>query len=171
MSTTIYLTGFMGVGKSAAGRALAAMLDYGFYDTDSMIEKIAGKSISEIFQSDSEERFRDLERSVILSFNNLSDAVVALGGGAVAYSDNLKIIRSAGTLVTLTAPPGEIYRRISASKTVRPILACADPLKKIEELMYSRAYYYILGDILVDTDKKTVHNVALEISRRIPINV
>lgn len=171
MSTTIYLTGIMGAGKSAAGRALSAMLGYRFYDTDSMIEKIAGKSIAKIFEEDGEERFRCYERSVILSFKDLSDAVVALGGGAVAYSDNLKVIKSSGTLVTLTAPPEEIYRRVSASKTVRPVLDCADPLKKIEELMYRRAYYYISGDILIDTDKKTVHNVASEISRRISINV
>ena len=80
----VFLVGYMGCGKSSIGRALARRLGFRFLDTDALLEQRCGRSVREIFASEGEERFRELERDVLseLVAGAGPDAVVATGGGA-----------------------------------------------------------------------------------------
>jgi len=79
----IYLTGFMGSGKSTVGSILANTLGYGFVDIDQGIEQAEGKTVSEIFREKGEEYFRNLEQSLLLRVSALPHTVISLGGGTV----------------------------------------------------------------------------------------
>ncbi len=156
----IYLTGFMGTGKSSVAKWLAKDLKIPYYDIDDNVEQNAGISISDIFEKHGEQHFRQLERIEINNLNKDDYCIVALGGGAITWGDNLNYIKQTGVLISLMATPEEIYERVSSAKTVRPLLNCDNPLEKIVSLMQKRVYYYIKSDIMVDTNNKTVKEVA-----------
>lgn len=163
----IFLTGFMGTGKSASGRILAERLGREFIDTDRLIESLSGATIPDIFEKEGEDAFRRLEMEALAQVCAEDSCVVSTGGGMAAYGGNLETMKNVGTVAALTAEPGEILRRVSASKTVRPLLLCDNPLEKIISLLQKRAYYYIKSDILVDTGGKSPLAVASEIKDRL----
>ena len=140
----VFLTGFMGAGKTRVGRILARELGRCFLDTDRMIEQRAGKTIAEIFADEGEAHFRQLERDCVLETCQRPDAVVALGGGAITRADNVAAVRCAGILVCLKADVDTIFARVRR-RSNRPLLAGLDPQAqraKIESLLRERAPYY-----------------------------
>src|SRR5262249_21395199 len=137
--SNIILVGFMGTGKTAVGRELAAQLNRCFVDTDTWIEEEAGVPIPEIFARQGEEALRSLEAAAVARAAALREAVIATGGGALGREENLRWLRASGVLVCLTARPEVILAR-TAPWTDRPMLAgAADPIARIAELLASRA--------------------------------
>lgn len=122
MSKPVFLIGYMGSGKSTAGRKLARMLGYAFEDTDELITTMTGKTIEEIFDSDGEDAFRTLEHSVIRSLAGRVNTVIATGGGAPCYFDNLSVMQHNGITVYIKLHPLSIVKRLSQSKTNRPLI-------------------------------------------------
>ncbi len=123
--TKILLVGFMGCGKSTVGRAIAAAMDLPFVDLDSEIERFAGRPIPEIFRTEGEGGFREIERRVGFSVLNDSktSAVVASGGGFPMSRANREAARDAGALVVwLDVPFAEIWNRIGGASG-RPLAA------------------------------------------------
>lgn len=165
----IFLIGFMGVGKSAAGKRLASMLKYSFVDTDKMVENRLSKSVADIFRDEGEDFFRKAERAALEDASIKTPVIISTGGGAPCYGDNLKFMKSTGTTVTLLATPETIHKRIAISHNVRPLLNCGEPLKKIETLLQARAYYYINSHFLIDTENRNVEQVAQEILKIISV--
>ena len=163
----IFLTGFMGTGKSATGKELAKILERKFIDTDQLVEEMCGMDISDIFAKKGELSFRQIERDVLTLIKGKGPCVVSTGGGMAAYGDNLEVMKKIGTVVSLTAKPEEILRRVSSSGQVRPLLMCDDPLSKIISLLQKRAYYYINSHIMISTDGKEPIIVAVEIKDRL----
>ncbi|MCE2449167.1 MAG: shikimate kinase [Candidatus Latescibacteria bacterium] len=159
----VFLTGFMGVGKTRVGRILARELGRCFLDTDRMIEQRTGKTIAEIFTDEGEAHFRQLERDCVLETCQRSDAVVALGGGAVTRADNVAAVRCAGILVCLKADVDTIFARVRR-RSNRPLLAGLDPQAqraKIETLLRERAPYYDQAHIeLYTTQAQTPEDTA-----------
>ncbi len=155
----IYLTGFMGTGKTTIGRLLSQKLNYRFIDTDDLIEKESGMTIEEIFNIHKEEYFRKLERKVLLSTFNLKKAVISTGGGLVTYEDNIKLIKENGIAVTLTASPDVIISRISKDANIRPLLQGENREEKLNTLIQKRAYYYISAHFVIDTSNKTAEEI------------
>ena len=100
----IFLIGFMGTGKSTVGRALSAEMTIPFVDLDQVVVEDAGKSISNIFAEDGEAQFRSLETAALARIASSGPAVVATGGGAPAYADNLELMRRTGLVIALEAP-------------------------------------------------------------------
>ena len=90
---SIALIGFMGTGKTFAGRALAEKKNLVFYDTDEIIEGRAGKSVAEIFAQDGEACFREMEKDVVRGLNFSKPCVVSCGGGLNLDEGNLKRIK------------------------------------------------------------------------------
>lgn len=154
----IFLTGFMATGKSRIGRGLALRLDRPFYDTDEMVENRAGKPISRIFSEQGEAVFRQLEAECIVDAASRPDAVVALGGGAIAHSGNRETIRaSGGVLVCVQADVETILERVSR-RDDRPLLtglSRAEKREKIRSMLNERAPHYATADITVRSTAST----------------
>ena len=108
----IFLTGFMGCGKTEVGMLLARRLGRVFVDTDAMVEEKAGKRISDIFGDEGEEHFRRMEHVCVVEAAQRSDAVVALGGGAITRAENRDAIKD-GMIVYLRAKPETLFERVS----------------------------------------------------------
>jgi len=166
MFKNIILTGFMGVGKTRVGTQLAKDLGYLFIDTDIMIEADQQRAITSIFAEFGEPYFREVEARVIHEVTLREGQVVSTGGGAVISDRNREAFKKAGFVVCLTAPPEVIYERIR-HETQRPLLQTADPLKKIRELLESRAQFYAQADVTIDTSEKSVEEVIQTIKERI----
>lgn len=120
----VFLSGFMGAGKTSVGRALAARLGYPFRDLDDEVEQGAGRAIREIFASSGEAEFRRLERETLARLveqADLSDLVLATGGGTVAQEPCRRLL-AAGLTVWLNPPFACIVERIGAlGKLDRPL--------------------------------------------------
>jgi shikimate kinase len=163
--SNIVLIGFMGTGKSAVGRALAAQLGWRFVDTDALIEAAAGEPIHRIFAEAGEAVFRSYETSAIAQAADLRAAVIATGGGALGRPENVERLRSTGLLVCLTARPEIILKR-TAPWANRPMLAAAaDPAARITELLAARAAHYAQADFTLDTSDVTIEAVAVAIAQ------
>lgn len=159
----IYLTGFMGSGKSTIGPILANTIGYDFVDVDQTIEKKIGKSVDQIFREDGEAYFRKLEGALMSGLRSRSHLVVSLGGGTIANPDNLRAIKNSGILIYLKATPDQIFRRLH-HKNDRPTLKdlrgerLTDDqlLARIQELYRKREPLYSQADIVIRTDERKV---------------
>lgn len=154
MKGPIFLTGFMGTGKTKIGRLLAQRLGRVFIDTDHLIEERAGLSIPQIFATHGEAQFRQLEYQCLAEAAARPEAVIALGGGAIAQERNWELLgRAGGVVVCLRASVDTILERVSR-KEDRPLLAGLSPQEKrvvIERLLAERAPFYNRADIQFHT--------------------
>lgn len=162
----IILAGFMGTGKSSVGRKLAERLGWTFIDTDEIIERRAGRTISEIFATDGEPAFRAMEAAIARELAGMRNHVVSTGGGMVVAEANLRALEAAGAVVLLEADAEAIYNRIK-SQTHRPLLAKPDPRAEIERLLALRAEAYGRIAIKVATGGKDQQSIAHEILERL----
>lgn len=119
----LYLTGFMGCGKSTVGRMLAPALNWHFIDMDSYIEKKEGRTIADIFASEGEIFFRQLENQALQNIASMEDVVVATGGGAPCFLNNMQLMNDSGLTIYLKVAPEELFQRVRMGKTERPLLA------------------------------------------------
>jgi len=162
----IVLTGFMGTGKSVVGRHVAQELRTPFIDIDIAITKKAGASIKDIFVTKGEPAFRAFESEVIAELASQDKTVIATGGGALLDPKNLENLQKNGILVCLTARVGTLLERLKEDLT-RPLLAGENVEQKMERLMQERQSIYKLCPIQVDTDGKTIAQVAKEIIEKV----
>jgi shikimate kinase len=125
-SVPLALVGFMGAGKSAVGRLVAARLSLPFVDCDTMIERRHG-DIAEIFATHGEQVFRRLERDVVcaaLAATVKRPSVISLGGGAVMSGDVREALQSLPHVIWLTAPAEVLWQRVRGhSLSSRPLAA------------------------------------------------
>ncbi|NGP86763.1 shikimate kinase [Fodinibius halophilus] len=117
----IFLSGFMGAGKSTVGRALAERLECNFLDLDDKIEEDAGQKIPEIFEQSGEPGFRTAERRALLAVARNYKGVVALGGGSLQNQHLVDHLKLNGLLVFIETPISVILDRISGDEN-RPLL-------------------------------------------------
>ena len=104
----IFLTGFMGAGKTTLGRAFAKDTGLSFIDLDWYIEERFHKTISELFAERGEEGFRNLERKMLMEVGMFEDVVISTGGGTPCFSDNMEFMNAHGVTVLLKLP--SLYR-------------------------------------------------------------
>jgi len=156
----IILTGFMGTGKTTAGKALATRLDRRFQDMDDLIEEGAGLTVPEIFTIHGEARFRDIESQVCRDVATQSDLVVATGGGALVNPENHRVLAESGTVICLSATPEQILERIR-NETHRPLLDLApdNRLERIRALLAEREERYSSIPLQIDTTDLTVDRI------------
>jgi len=118
----IFLTGFMGAGKSSVGRLLSRRLEVPLIDLDALIEAQEGRTVAEIFCERGEAVFRRLEREVLVRTAAESRGVVATGGGVVEDPHNVDTMASAGRIVWLAADFETIAARLRlATQETRPL--------------------------------------------------
>ena len=168
-TSTIFLTGFSGTGKSAVGVEVARLLGWSFLDIDEEIARGEGKSIVEIFANQGEDGFRRLERSALEKACQRERCVIATGGGVVIDPRNRQLIEDCGIVVCLEASPETIYRRLNEQEgpelIVRPLLSSSDPLEHIRSLKAQRQASYALAHWTVHTDSLDADEVAQEVVR------
>lgn len=156
----IVLTGFMGTGKTAVGRAVGRILGREFVDMDELIAARAGKPIPRIFADDGEGEFRRMERELCRELNGRRDLVIATGGGALIDPENRALMMKTGIVVCLTAGRDEIVRRLSeADAAARPLLG-DDPGAAIDRLLEARRAAYESFPWRIDTTGLSIEEVA-----------
>ncbi len=161
-ASAIILTGFMGTGKSAVGRLVAEMLGLEWVDTDELVKREAGVSISVIFEREGEGRFRELESQALREALATGGRVVSTGGGILLREENRALMQAAGPIICLTASPDVILERTGRKQT-RPLLRCDDPREAISNLMREREQLYAQADYHLDTSSLTARQVAEQV--------
>lgn len=150
----IVLTGFMGTGKTTVGKLLANQLDYEFIDTDELIEKRTGKRIAKIFEDMGEKAFRKMEADIAKELSQRKKMVISTGGRLMLDPDNAAALSSTGRVFCLVATPEEIFERVSKDEVnIRPLLASADAMGRIIELMRERQEEYRRFPEMVTSEK------------------
>ena len=129
----ISLVGLPGSGKSTVGRQLARRLNFAFVDSDHAIEEQLGCSIREYFEREGEDRFRDVEESVIDRLTQAQYGVLSTGGGSVLRPANRSYLHQRTRVVYLSSSPDELFRRLRHDMN-RPLLQVADPLGRLRDL-------------------------------------
>lgn len=158
MANNIVLVGFMATGKSSVGRELAKRLSFEVVDTDDLIERKAGRTISEIFAEEGEKAFRDRETEIAREVSLGAGRVIITGGGIVLREANMQALREAGPVFCLAASPEVVLKRTEGTSH-RPLLRTEDPELKIRELLGFREPFYSKADHRIDTSSLTVPEV------------
>ncbi len=169
---SLFLTGFMGVGKTHVGKNLAKLLNFKWLDTDELIEKKLGESVTEIFKKEGEAFFRGKESECIQELCEDKKLIVSLGGGALMKRENVDVILKANhtKLIYLKASFESLLLRINRhekdSKVTRPILMNLnqeEKLTKMKELFKIREESYKRASLQIDTDQMNAMKVAYKI--------
>lgn len=147
---SIVLIGLMGCGKSSVGKRLAHKLGLPFVDADEEIERVADKTIVEIFADHGEDYFRSGERRVISRLLGAGPQVLATGGGAFINPETRANIKDRGISVWLRADLPILMRRVSKRET-RPLLKTTDPEGVMRDLIAARYPIYAEADITVES--------------------
>ena len=146
--SSLVVTGFMGTGKTEAGRRAARLLGRPFVDLDAVIERRTGRSIAEVFQQEGEDAFRSLERTAVADAARLSGAVIATGGGAPLDRTSFARLAEDAVVAVLTCEEPELLRRLRHDRD-RPLLT-HDPPGRIT-LLAERADAYAAAGGSLDT--------------------
>lgn len=163
----LYLVGMMGAGKSAVGRPLADALGYRFVDADTVLEGATGRTIPEIFASDGEAEFRQLETAVLGQISGWHSLVVATGGGVVTRPENWGQLHQ-GVVIWLDAPDALLLERLSSDPTPRPLLQAEDPAARLAALLAERKPLYAQADLHILQDGRPADQVAAQILEALP---
>lgn len=145
---SVVLVGMMGAGKSSIGRRLAAVLDIPFVDADTEIEKAAGMSIPDMFDSHGEAYFRAGEARVIARLLEGGPQVLATGGGAFMNPQTRALVRARGVSLWLKADLDVLLKRVRR-RGDRPLLRNGDPAETLERLIAERYPTYAEADVTV----------------------
>lgn len=146
----IFIIGFMGSGKTTAGKKLASLLGWKFIDLDKKIEEYTGKTIPEIFAGNGEEYFRGIETQLLRNLKSQTNTVISTGGGTPCHSDNMDFMINTGLTIYLKLTPGQLKSRLSGSKGERPLIKDLEPVALqtfIEEKLSDRERWYDRSDI------------------------
>ena len=149
----VYIIGFMGSGKSTAGRKLASLLGWSFIDLDKRIEEHTSKTIPEIFSQKGEDYFRKIEAQLLRDLMTCTNTVISTGGGTPCHGDNMDFMNEHGLTVYLKLTPAELNSRLSQSNGERPLIKDLEKgnlLSFIEEKLAVRKKYYERSDIIVE---------------------
>lgn len=117
----VYLTGFMGSGKTTIGGRLAERRGVPFVDLDVAFEGLAGRTIRDAFESHGEAWFREREAELLRGTADIPGAVVALGGGTFVFPENAAFVKKNGSSVFLDVPFEVISERLAGKATDRPL--------------------------------------------------
>ncbi len=171
-TSTVFLVGFMGAGKTTVGRALAAQLGWRFVDLDDHIEARQKRSIAEIFRESGEIEFRRAEatelRILLAGLPVTGAAVVALGGGAFGQKENARLLKAASApVIFLDAPVHELWQRTQQSDAQRPLVNAENQFRQLYEMRRQR---YMKAEHRLETSGKTVEQVVGEITERLGLS-
>jgi len=150
----IFLVGLPSSGKSTLGKKLARILNYRFVDMDKLIEKDQNMTIHEIFSQKGEPYFREVESRILKDTIENRKVVIATGGGAPCFFDNMDFIKRCGISIFLDVHHTELAKRIqNHGKDDRPLLSNAASLEsELKQKYLQRLPYYSRADFTISGD-------------------
>ena len=164
----VVLIGFSATGKSVLAPYLAERFGWRSVDLDVEIERRAGKPIPRIFEDEGEQGFRARERDAVHTAAAEDGMVIATGGGVWLDGANRSALAAGGFVVTLEARAATILGRYASAEQgreeVRPLLAGADPRRRVESLKAQRQPFYALADYTLHTDELSLSELVDEIA-------
>ncbi|MDR2232918.1 MAG: shikimate kinase [Tannerella sp.] len=155
----IFLIGFMGAGKTTAGKALSELMNCSFVDLDYFIERRYRKTIRQIFVEQGETCFRDIEQKMLREVAEFEDVVISTGGGTPCYHHNMRYMNEKGTTVYLKVTNSELVRRIGNGKSTRPMLKdfTGEKLANfVDEMMDKRREFYEQAHVIVEVEARDI---------------
>jgi shikimate kinase len=164
----IFLVGLMGSGKSYWTKQLAKKYKTGGYDLDYLIEVREEKTIAEIFAEDGEEYFRKTESTVLKWFDQKKTYVLATGGGAPCFFDNMAWMNKQGITIWLDEPLPVIAARLAPEKEHRPLIAKlsdSELVSFLEKQRESRLSFYSAAQIHLKDDLITADSFKKALSK------
>lgn len=156
----VFLTGFMGAGKSTLGKLLAEKLCLPFFDQDRHIIDRENMSIHDIFEKKGEEAFRRIETEVLQNLSH-EPAVISTGGGVVLSKENRQLMKKNGITVFLYCSPSQTEKRLEKD-TSRPLLL-KNRQETIKVLMEERLPSYLEADYTINTSMKNISSILNEL--------
>lgn len=163
----IYLTGFMGTGKSTVSGYLHKNYGMKQLEMDEEIVRQEGRSIADIFAQEGEEYFRALETKLLDSIGTEQNLVVSCGGGTATRLCNIQKMKENGIIILLSASPGTVYERVKHNHD-RPLLEGHMNVDYIAGLMEKRrAAYEAAADFAIVTDGRSVQEICQEIMEKV----
>jgi len=166
----IFLTGFMGAGKTTIGKELASQMKLSFVDLDLFIENRYRKTIPQIFAEKGEDIFREMEQKALHEVAEFEDVVIATGGGAPCFHQNMKFMNESGTTVYLKVSTEELIKRITLHQYTRPVLkGRSDSELKVfvEEMIAKRSPFYEQAHIIFNTVASEISTVCARLKQEI----
>lgn len=166
----IFIIGYMGSGKSKTAEALSKLLKLPLIDTDQEVEKLEGKTISEIFNSTGQDYFRELEKEILRATEKVEAAIISTGGGLPCYNDNMEWMNQHGITIYLEANPGLLFHRLSGSKSGRPLIENLNDVEMMEQIsghLAIRSSIYKKADIIVNAASLNVKLLAEKIQAKL----
>lgn len=158
----IFLTGFMGAGKTTVGRALAAQLGWDFLDLDRLIEQRVGRGIPEIFAAEGEGAFRDQESLALRSLPADRPLVVATGGGIVGRAENRSFMRELGRVVFLDVSWEQLLSRLQGEGG-RPLATGEGGWEPVRQRLEARMPWYREAELHIVCNELTPAEIARQI--------
>lgn len=161
----IYLTGFMGSGKTHWGKIWSADTDMSFYDLDELIEQKHRQSVTEIFEKKGEDFFRKAEAEMLRETAGFNNCIIACGGGTPCFGDNLQWMNDHGYTVYLKASPKQLLENVLKETEKRPLLKklnTAELLFFIEKKLQERESFYAGAKMQLQSDalkNDTIHHI------------
>ncbi|WP_029902019.1 shikimate kinase [Prevotella sp. 10(H)] len=152
----IFLIGYMGAGKTTAGRELAKVLNLDFIDLDHFIQARFQKTVSQLFQEVGENEFRNIERNMLKEVGEFENVVISTGGGTPCFFDNMSYMNNAGTTVYLKATPEALASRLNTCKDKRPLIKDKNEeelYQFVVESLEKRNPYYSQAQIIFETEE------------------
>lgn len=161
----IYLVGFMGCGKTTLGRKIAGLLGLNFIDLDKFIEERTFKSVPLIFEEEGEQGFREREHHALEEVSHFEHVIVATGGGAPCFYDNMELMNRTGITVYISPDTPTLAGRIIHSKTERPLVAGKSKeelISFINESLKRRAPFYEKAKIVLSNGNNLSPEMLIE---------
>ncbi|MDJ0845037.1 shikimate kinase [Crocosphaera sp.] len=163
----VFLIGMMGSGKTTIGQKLAQRLNYRFFDSDVLIERVTKQSINDIFATQGEETFREFETQVLSELAACTKSVIATGGGMVLKPTNWSYLHH-GLIVWLDAPVPILAKRLAKDST-RPLLQTSELSLKLNSLLQERRSLYAQSDLqIMINEHQTSDDIVEEILQLVP---
>lgn len=158
----IFLIGFMGSGKTTLGKQLASKLGYRFIDQDEVIEQKCQMTISEIFAKHGEDEFRIVENKVLQDLVKNENCVIATGGGAPCFHNNMELMNNGGFTIYIKVDPEIIVQRLKVAHTSRPLIkdkSEAELLEYTQQKLTERSPFYSRSKLILYSKNLTVDDI------------
>lgn len=163
----------MGSGKSTLGPIVANVIGYDFVDLDAAIARAAGRSVQRIFAEEGEAAFRAREAEALRATGGRERLVVAVGGGALTFEENLRWALAHGTVVYLRVPPERLTGRLFYGRSIRPLLRDPEGRRlspesldaKVRELLARREPFYRRAHLTIEMGDRRVGHAVDEVVR------